>query len=62
MWRCIETGEIITREQLKDEYIRMLKENPEDFDSMSFDDYIENCMDYNNGQLESNKTMIVNEH
>lgn len=50
MWkyRDIETGETVTLEELKQEYL-MLADTVEE---QTFDEYLENCLTRNNGTLE----------
>ena len=51
-YRDIESGEIITRDQLFEEYIENLKASPSEYMHISFPEYIANCMTYNGGTLE----------
>ena len=51
MWIDIETGEIVTAEQLRIEY-EQAKENQPDEYGYSFEEYIQNCKTENNGTLE----------
>ena len=48
----IESGKLVTREQLEKEYREAQAENPEEY-SYSFADYIRNCLTVNNGTLET---------
>ena len=50
LYRDIESNETITKEQLKSEYLYKVKTDPE-YESISFSEFIENCMWYNNGSL-----------
>ena len=47
----IESSELVTLAQLKEEYNRNRKAQPEEF-NYDFADYIRNCLTENNGTLE----------
>ena len=47
----IESGEVITREQLFKEYKHNREIMPDEY-NYSFDEYVNNCMTANNGTLE----------
>lgn len=51
-YRDIDSGEIITRDQLLEEYIKNLKASPAEYMHISFPEYVANCMTYNGGTLE----------
>lgn len=51
MWRDIESGEIVTREQLYAEYMEALASGI--VDPMTFNEYINNSLTRNNGTLET---------
>lgn len=51
-FRDIETGKIVTEEQLAEEYTSKLGEQPETYKDMTLTQYINNCMTRNNGTLE----------
>ena len=51
-YRDIESGEIITSDQLQMEYAENTKNNPAEYINISFSDYVSNCMTYNGGTLE----------
>ena len=50
-WRDIESGEIITESQLRKEWKAAMESG--ECDPVTFEQYIENCMTYNNGTLEN---------
>ena len=50
MWRDIESGDIVTREQLYTEYMEALSIGI--IDQMTFNEYITNSLTVNNGTLE----------
>lgn len=52
-YRDIDSGEIITVDQLAAEYIDNLKRCPSEYAHISFSEYIANCMTYNGGTLET---------
>lgn len=45
-------NEIITEEQLRQEFARLQKEIPSEYGHLKFGEYLQNCMWYNNGTLE----------
>ena len=51
MYIDIESGDIITIEQLMSEYENMKKNQPDEY-GYSFPEYIRNCLTENNGTLE----------
>lgn len=51
-YRDIDSGEIITVDQLALEYIDNLKRCPAEYVHISFPEYVANCMTYNGGTLE----------
>lgn len=51
MWIDIETGEIVTAEQLRTEYEQAKEKQPDEY-GYSFEEYIRNCKTENNGTLE----------
>lgn len=51
MWIDIETGEIVTAEQLRIEYEHAKEKQPDEY-RYSFEEYIRNCKTENNGTLE----------
>lgn len=51
-YRDIDSGEIVTIDQLASEYIKNMKSNPAEYINISFPEYISNCMTYNGGTLE----------
>lgn len=48
----IESGALVTLEQLEKEYHEAQAENPSEY-NYSFSDYIRNCLTVNNGTLET---------
>lgn len=48
-YRDIETGDILTKEDLKKEYIELFETG--NTESETIEQYISNCMYYNNGTL-----------
>lgn len=51
-----ENGNFVTEEEVKQEFIRLQKENPSEYGHLKFGEYLKNCMWYNNGTLEEVKT------
>lgn len=51
MYIDIETGDIVTTEQLQSEYENMKQWQPEEY-MYSFAEYVRNCLTENNGTLE----------
>ena len=49
MWMDINSGMMVSREQLYNEYVELRKAQPDEY-CYSFDEYIENCTG-KNGQL-----------
>lgn len=52
MWRDIESGELVTAEMLMREYLEHLREEPQEYENVTFAEFVENCMTRNNGTLE----------
>ena len=52
MWRDIESGELVTAETLMQEYLEHLREEPQEYENVTFWEFVENCMTRNNGTLE----------
>ena len=53
-YRCIENDEIMSINQVHSDFLEFSKENPE-YENMSFCQYLNGCMTYNNGSLEEVK-------
>lgn len=51
MFYDIESNEIVTIEQLKNEYDMLRQDQPDEY-NYSFEEYIRNCKTENNGTLE----------
>ena len=51
MFYDIESNEIVTIDQLKNEYDMLRQEQPDEY-NYSFEEYIRNCKTENNGTLE----------
>lgn len=52
MWRDIESGELVTAETLMQEYENHLRDEPQEYENVTFWEFVENCMTRNNGTLE----------
>lgn len=51
-FKDIESGKIVTEEELRHEYLQKLQEQPEEYAEMCFADYIRNSLTAHNGTLE----------
>lgn len=48
----IESGEVVTLTELKDEYETLRTDEPWNVEGMSFNDYVANCLTIHGGTLE----------
>jgi hypothetical protein len=47
-----ESRQIISETELLEEFIKLSKENPAEYENITFGQYISNCLTINNGTLE----------
>lgn len=46
-----KTKEIISESELLEEFLRLAKENPTEYEDVTFGQYLNNCLTINNGTL-----------
>ena len=54
-FRCTENNEIFSLAMLEEDFNIFKAESPSEYDGMTFGEYLNNCMTYNNGSLEEVK-------